>query len=97
MEKRGKTSSAFVLLPRYSTLPPPLPHLLDLPRSLLADFLLSDFGRHRRLLELEELCPSAASGRPPCFLAPFTFLRPKPAGNMTGGEALLQSAISRGE
>ncbi len=65
--------------------PSPLPHLLDLPRSLLADFLLSDFGRHRRLLELEELCPSAASGRPPCFLAPFTFLRPKPAGNMTGG------------
>ena len=25
MEKRGKTSSAFVLLPRYSTLPPPSP------------------------------------------------------------------------
>ncbi len=76
-------SSFLVVL--FSLPLPPLPHLLDLPRSLLADFLLSDFGRHRRLLELEELCPSAASGRPPCFLAPFTFLRPKPAGNMTGG------------
>ncbi len=96
MEKRGKTSSAFVLLPRYSTPPPPSPPLVR-PLSLFADFLLSDFGRHRRLLELRELCPSAASGRPPCFLAPFTFLRPKPAGNMTGGQAGGGEALSRGE